>query len=144
VEQSAGSPTKRQSYRTTNRGTVHSVVLITGATDNVGRHDASHLLRSGATGRALTRDPESAALPRGVDVARGDLSFPDTLNACLDGVEPICLVWPFFTAEAALAFLEAVTKHARRTVYLSSEGVGDDLEKEVDTIIAPNTTKGAT
>ena len=30
----------------------------------------------------------------------------------LDGVEAVVLVWPFLTAEAAPAVLDAVTKHA--------------------------------
>src|SRR5918998_3327640 len=57
-----------------------SVILVTGATGNVGRQVVSQLLDTGAAVRALTRDPDSAGLPDGVDVVRGDLSVPDTLN----------------------------------------------------------------
>ncbi len=49
-------------------------------------------------------------------------------------VEAVFLIWPFFKAEAVLAFLDVVTKHARRIVYPSSEGVGDDLEQQTDMI----------
>ena len=38
--------------------------------------------------------------------------------------------------EAASAFLDALTQHARRIVYLSPEGVSDDLEQQTDTITA--------
>jgi nucleoside-diphosphate-sugar epimerase len=53
---------------------VHSVILVTGATGNVGRHVVTQLLHTGARVRALARDPASAGLPGGVDVVRGDLS----------------------------------------------------------------------
>ncbi len=69
------------SYRTTNRGTVQSVILVIGATGNVGRHIVSQLLGTGAAVRALTHNPESAGLPGGVDVVRGDLSVSETLDA---------------------------------------------------------------
>lgn len=86
--------------------------------------------------RALTRNPDSAGLPGGVDVFRGDLSHPDTLDVCLDGVESVFLVWPFLTAEAAPAVLDVVAKHARRIVYLSSSGIRDDVEQQTNPITA--------
>ncbi len=39
----------------------------------------SQLLGTGANVRALTRDPQAAGLPDGIDVVRGDLSAPDSL-----------------------------------------------------------------
>ena len=135
--QAASSPTKPHSYCTTSRGTVQSVVLVTGVTGKASRQFVLQLLHTGAAVRALTRNAESAGLPG--DVVRRDLSVPDTLDTCLDGVEPVFLVWPFFTA--APAFLDAVTKHARCIVYLSSEGVGDDLEQRTDTATARITAK---
>jgi uncharacterized protein YbjT (DUF2867 family) len=111
-----------------------SMILVTGSTGNVGRHVVSQLLDEGAAVRALARNPDSADLPEGVEVVRGDLSVPDSLEAGLDGVEAVFLVWPFGTAEAAPAVLDAVTKHARRIVYLSSMGIRDDLEQQADPI----------
>ncbi len=108
------------------------MILITGATSNVGRHVVSQLLGTGAAFRGFARDPHSVGLAG--DVVRGDLSVLDTLDACLDAVEAVFLIWFCFMAEAALAFLDAVTKHARRVVYLSPEDVGDDLEQQPDTI----------
>jgi hypothetical protein len=52
------------------------------------------------------------------------------------GFEAVFLICPFFTAEAVPPFLDMVTKHARRIVYLSSGDVGDDLEQRTDTITA--------
>ncbi len=116
-----------------------SVILVTGATGNVGRHVVSQLLRTGAAVRALTRNPDSAGLPGGVDVVRADLSVPDTLDACLNGVDAVFLVWPGLTADLAPAALDAVTKHARRIVFLSSLTVRDDLEQQTDPITAFHT-----
>jgi uncharacterized protein YbjT (DUF2867 family) len=55
------------------------MILLTGATGNVGRHAGVQLLGTGAAVGALTRNPESADLPG--DVVRGNLSDPDTLDA---------------------------------------------------------------
>jgi uncharacterized protein YbjT (DUF2867 family) len=102
------------------------MILVTGATGNVGRHVVAGLLGTGAAVRALTRDPDSARRPGGVEVVRGDLSAPDTLAEGLDGVESVFLVWPFFTAEAVPAFLAVAGKHARRIVFLSAMGARDE------------------
>jgi uncharacterized protein YbjT (DUF2867 family) len=110
------------------------MIMVTGATAKVGRHVAPQLLDTGVSVHGLARNPASVGLPG--DVVCGDPSVPDTLDACLDGIEAGVLGWPFFTVEAAPAFLDAVTKHARRIVCLSSESVGDDLEQQTDTITA--------
>ncbi len=114
--------------------TEQSKILVTGATGNVGGQVVSQLASTGAPVRALVRNPDSAGLPDGVEVVRGDLSDPDTLDAAPEGVEAVFLVWPFMTAEAAPAVLDAIAKHGRRIVYLSSLGVRDDLEKQADPI----------
>lgn len=112
------------------------VILVTGATGHVGRHVVSQLLGTGAAVRALVRHPDSAGLPDGIEVVRGDLSLPPTLDKCLDGVEAVFLVWPGLPVDFASAVLEAVSKHARRIVYLSSLSVRDDLEEQADPITA--------
>jgi uncharacterized protein YbjT (DUF2867 family) len=94
----------------------------------------SRLLGTGSAVRALVRSPDSANLPGEVEVVRGDMSEPATLEACLVRVEAVFLVWPFLTAEAAHAVLDALKKHARRIVYLSPMGVGDDRKLRADRI----------
>ncbi|MET9519769.1 NAD(P)H-binding protein [Streptomyces sp. NPDC002994] len=102
-------------------------ILVTGATGKVGGQVVAQLSAAGVPVRALVRRPgaeTAAALPEGVEVTGGDLDDPTSLEAALDGVESVFLVWPFLTAEAAPPVLEVIGKHARRVVYLSSEGVG--------------------
>jgi uncharacterized protein YbjT (DUF2867 family) len=63
-------------------------ILVTGATANVGRLVVDELLARGATDvRALTKDPERAALPAGVEVVAG----PQTTPAAFADVERIYL-----------------------------------------------------
>jgi uncharacterized protein YbjT (DUF2867 family) len=96
----------------------------------------SQLLHTGAAVRALTRDPASAGLPGGVDVVRGDLSTPGTLNVGLKGVDAVFLLWPGLKADLAPAVLDVIGKHARRIVFLSSLGIRDDLAQQPDSINA--------
>ena len=113
-----------------------SAILVTGATGNVGRHVVSQLLHTGVAVRALARDPGSAGLPSGVDVVRGNLSAPDTLDTCLKGVDAVFLLWPALTVDLAPAVLNVIRKHARRIVFLSSLGIRDDLAQQPDPINA--------
>ena len=108
--------------------------LVIGATGNVGRQVVEELTGTGAPVRALAREPESAGLPAGAEVVRGDLTDPAGLDACLAGVDAVFLVWPFLTTEAAPPVLEAIGRHARRVVYLSSMSVRDDLDEQLETI----------
>ena len=79
----------------------------------------AQLRAGGRAVRALTRNPQSANLPRDVEIVAGDLSAPDTLNACLDGIDDVFLVWvaPFSAAGAAI---DRIASRAKRVVLLSS------------------------
>ena len=94
-------------------------VLVTGATGNIGRPLVSQLLANGCRVRALSRNPESAQLPSGVDVVRGDLSSPATLDRALDGIDAVFLVWIGPLAPAAAA-IERLTANAARIVFLTA------------------------
>jgi uncharacterized protein YbjT (DUF2867 family) len=111
-----------------------SETLVTGATGNVGRQVVVQLLGADTAVRALVRDPETAGLPAEVSVVGGDLSEPDTLEEALEGAGAVFLIWPFLTTEGAPAVLEAIARHARRIVYLSSSGVHDAAERQTDPI----------
>src|SRR4029434_3525509 len=94
-------------------------VLVIGATGTVGRQVVSRLVSNGAQVRALTRNPDTAGLPPQGEVMRGDLTFPETLYACLEDIDAVFLVWvaPSTTAAAAL---ERIARHAVRVVFLSA------------------------
>jgi uncharacterized protein YbjT (DUF2867 family) len=94
-------------------------ILITGASGNVGQQVVSQLLGTGVHVRALSRDPLSAAFPPGVEVVGGDLTQPETLDECLEGIDSVFLVW-FASPDAVPAAIERIAKHARRVVFLSS------------------------
>jgi uncharacterized protein YbjT (DUF2867 family) len=67
-------------------------ILVTGATGNIGRMVVDELLALGADDvRALTVDPGRAALPAGVEVARGFLGRPSTLPEAYAGVDVLYL-----------------------------------------------------
>jgi uncharacterized protein YbjT (DUF2867 family) len=102
--------------------------LVIGATGNVGRHVVSHLRDTGADVRALARRSTTGRLPAGVRAVQGDLADPGTLVAALDGVTSVFLLWPYMTAEAAPAVVDALARHVRHVVYLSAMSVRDDLE----------------
>jgi uncharacterized protein YbjT (DUF2867 family) len=67
-------------------------ILVTGATGNVGRHVVDQLLRANQHVRALTRNPNTAKLPDGVEVVAGDLGAPHTLAGAFDGVTAMHLI----------------------------------------------------
>jgi uncharacterized protein YbjT (DUF2867 family) len=95
-------------------------VLVTGATGQIGREVVSLLRGTGCGIRAMSRNPRSANLPADVDVVRGDLSAADTLDACLNGIDSVFLVWVGPLAAAASA-VERIAVHARKVVLLTSQ-----------------------
>ncbi len=96
-----------------------SPVLVTGATGRVGSLVVDLLTRAGVPVRALLHDTAGSALPDGVEVVAGDLTDPASLDAALDGVGAVFLVWtvPLASAPAVVARL---AEQPRRVVLLSS------------------------
>jgi uncharacterized protein YbjT (DUF2867 family) len=70
------------------------MILVVGATAHFGRQTIEALLAAGEPVRALTRNPEAANLPAGVEIVQGDLAQPHTLTPALDGVTAIFLILP--------------------------------------------------
>ncbi|OEV04065.1 SDR family oxidoreductase [Streptomyces oceani] len=102
-------------------------VLVTGAAGTVGRLVVEELLGAGGWDvRVLTRDPERAALPKGAEVAVGDLSRPDSLRAALAGVERMYLFPVAETAREVVARAKAAG--VRRVVVLSSGAVTGGMD----------------
>ncbi|MCQ4044530.1 SDR family oxidoreductase [Streptantibioticus rubrisoli] len=68
------------------------MILVTGATGNIGGKVLARLRAAGHPVRALTRDPDRAQLPTGIEVVGADLGRPETLPAALDGVRKVFLM----------------------------------------------------
>jgi uncharacterized protein YbjT (DUF2867 family) len=96
-----------------------SRILVTGATGNVGRQVVAELIAANASFRALTRNPATANLPQGVEIVRGDFTDASTLDACLDGIETVFLVWTAPPNSAAAA-IQKISQRAKRIVLLTS------------------------
>jgi uncharacterized protein YbjT (DUF2867 family) len=111
-----------------------SLVLVTGATGNIGRHVVSQLLREGVRVRALTRNPKVARLSPDVEVVGGNLAEPETLDEIVKGAEAAFLLWGLPTVDSVPGVIERVARYARRIVFLSSSAVRDDVEKQTDIV----------
>jgi uncharacterized protein YbjT (DUF2867 family) len=94
-------------------------ILVIGATGNVGRQVVSQLLATNVRVRALARNPDSANLPAQVEIVRGDLTIPATLDRPLDDVDAAFLVWVAPRTAVAPA-VARIARHVQRVVFLSS------------------------
>jgi uncharacterized protein YbjT (DUF2867 family) len=94
-------------------------ILVIGGTGTVGGQVLAQLPAVGVSVRSLVRNPAAARLPSHVEVVPGDLTRPETLDACLDGIDTVFLVWTAPPAAVPPAF-ERITRHARRIVFLTS------------------------
>jgi uncharacterized protein YbjT (DUF2867 family) len=106
------------------------MILITGATGTIGRPLVDVLVGGNAKVRVVTRDPQIADLPAGVEVVAGDPSRPDTIAASLEGVASVFL-HPRAAGEAAGDLLAlAKERGVARVVALSAINVDDDLAEQ--------------
>jgi uncharacterized protein YbjT (DUF2867 family) len=106
------------------------MILVTGATGNVGRELARELDAKGAKFRVLVRDPaRGAGLPEHAERHVGDLGEPATLTPAFDGVDRLFLLTPGIgTAHTAHALAAAKAAGVSRIVHLSSFNVlGDPM-----------------
>lgn len=94
-------------------------ILVIGGTGNVGRHVVDQLAATGARFRTMTRNPDAADFPPEVEVMRGDLTDPRTLDRCLRDIDTVFLVWVAPPAAVSGA-LERILNHARRIVFLTA------------------------
>lgn len=111
-------------------------VLVTGATGNVGRHLVQHLLDLGADVRCLTRAPSRASFPDPVEVVKGDLADPATLDAAFDGVKAVHLITFAGNDYTAIPHGEAIVQKltdagVKRVTVLT----GDTEESPIETAV---------
>ncbi len=104
------------------------VCLVSGATGAVGRRVVEGLVQSGEPTRALTRRPETAALPAAVDVVGGDLA--GTVDeAWFDGVSQVFM---FPAAGDLRPFANAAANNGvSHLVVLSSLAVAAEFPRDV-------------
>ena len=94
-------------------------ILIIGGTGTVGRQVAYQLSERGVPIRVLARNLEALSFSRQAEFVRGDLTQPETLDAGLDGIETVFLVW-VAPPVAVVPALERVLRKIRRIVFLSA------------------------
>ncbi|MFC9440259.1 NAD(P)H-binding protein [Nocardia sp. NPDC057030] len=106
------------------------MILVTGATGNIGGELVTTLSESGTAVRALVRDPATATLPAGVETVTGDLNRPETMAEALDGVHALFLL-PGYDNQADL--LDRAKKAGvQRIALLSSASAAlQDLDNAV-------------
>jgi uncharacterized protein YbjT (DUF2867 family) len=78
------------------------MILVTGATGNVGGELVRALAARGEAVRALARHRDRAAFPAAVEVTAGDLGAPESLTAALAGVSQVFLLGGFTTLAEVL------------------------------------------
>ncbi|MEV4173185.1 NAD(P)H-binding protein [Nonomuraea sp. NPDC049709] len=111
------------------------MILVAGATAHFGRQAVESLVAAGHQVRALSRTPEAAGLPDGVEVVRGDLTQAATLAPALTGVTAVFLVLPYQMDPTA--FLDAAREAGvGRIVFLSSGAVVEGADEQPDVIAA--------
>jgi uncharacterized protein YbjT (DUF2867 family) len=87
------------------------MILVTGATGNVGSELTRALAANGNPVRVLARQPGQASFPAGVQVAAGDLEDLDSLAPALDGVSKVFLLGGFATAGVLRRIRTAGAEH---------------------------------
>jgi uncharacterized protein YbjT (DUF2867 family) len=98
------------------------MILVTGATGNVGSELVGRLAGAGERVRALVRDPRTAQLPPGAEPVTGDLNEPGTLADALAGVSAVFLLPGYADMPGLLARVRDAG--AERVVLLSGASAG--------------------
>ena len=107
------------------------MIVVTGATGNIGSEVVKQAAAVGARLRALVRDPKKATALKGrnVELFEGDLAKPDTLDAAFFGAEKVFLLSSLGPAQVQLqgnAVEAAKRARVRHVVKLSTAGASGD------------------
>ncbi|MEV6067460.1 NAD(P)H-binding protein [Nocardia sp. NPDC052001] len=89
-----------------------SMIVVTGATGNVGADVVAALADGEEPVRALVRDPKRADLPAGIESRAADLTAPDSLAAAFEGARALFLLpgYPGVAQVAAKAGVEHIVQ----------------------------------
>jgi uncharacterized protein YbjT (DUF2867 family) len=109
------------------------MILVTGATGNVGRQVVRELVELGRSVRAMSRDPGRAGLPDGVEVVRGDPADAASVTAALHGIDQVFVVLVGDVEAQALGFAAAARFASGPThvVLLSSLAVTHPVSHQI-------------
>jgi uncharacterized protein YbjT (DUF2867 family) len=100
------------------------MILVTGATGNVGSEAVRLLADQRLPVRALVRDPARA--PHGpVEIAVGDFDRPETLDAAMRDVDTVLLVSPAVPAQEIAVIDSAVRAGVTHVVKITSKASAD-------------------
>jgi uncharacterized protein YbjT (DUF2867 family) len=99
------------------------MIVVTGATGNIGSELVTRLAADGTPARAVVRDPGRAHLPEGVEAVPGDLGAPDSLGPAFAGARAAFVLpgYPGVVAAAAKSGVEHIVLLSG-----SSAGTGND------------------
>jgi uncharacterized protein YbjT (DUF2867 family) len=98
------------------------MIVVTGATGNVGRPLVQALAAAGERVTAVSRHTPGSGLPAGVSHRQADLTEPESLKLVLDGADAVFLL---VAGEDPQGLMDAVKAGGvRRVVLLSSQGAG--------------------
>lgn len=116
------------------------MILVTGATGNVGRNVVHQLLEAGEKVRAVTRDPEKSGLPDDVEVIAGDFSRPETLAESLKGIDRAFLFPVFgqlggFLDAAAAADVEHIAMLSSSAIEFENPGFIGQVHLECENAV---------
>ena len=101
------------------------MIVITGATGTVGSAVVRYLAERGEQVRAVTRVPERARVPVGVEVVRGDFTEPASMSAALAGSRALLLVSVVAPEHERAVVAAARDAGTGRVVRLSAIGTDD-------------------
>jgi uncharacterized protein YbjT (DUF2867 family) len=100
------------------------MILVTGATGNVGSEAARLLATRHEPTRALVRD--SARAPHGdIEIATGDFDHPDTLDAAMRGIDTVLLVSPAVPAQEIAVIDSAARQGVTHVIKVTSKASAD-------------------
>lgn len=104
------------------------MIVITGATGTIGTEIIRQLVARGDRVRAVTRDPDRAQAPAGVELVRGDYHDLDSMTAAMSGAQAAFIVGvlgPEYAETDRALVAVAREVGVRRIVKLSAIGTGE-------------------
>lgn len=106
------------------------MILVIGATGNVGRPLVAQLINRRALVRAVTRTPATTSLPPQAQIVQADPSKPETLKRALEGVTAIFLNARAVQTTGPELLTAAARAGVARAVALAASNVDEDLSRQ--------------